>query len=69
MEHKDKLVLGADIGGTKIAAGLVDRHGVIRKQNRTPMVAAGEPAEGLAAVCGAIEASGRPKPLPWLAFL
>jgi glucokinase len=56
MEHKDKLVLGADIGGTKIAAGLVDRHGVIRKQNRTPMVAAGEPAEGLAAVCGAIEA-------------
>jgi glucokinase len=56
MEHQDKLVLGADIGGTKIAAGLVDRHGVIRRQNRTPMVAAGEPAEGLAAVCGAIEA-------------
>jgi glucokinase len=56
MEQEDKLVLGADIGGTKIAAGLVDRHGVIRKQSRTPMVSVGEPAEGLAAVSGAIEA-------------
>jgi glucokinase len=56
MERGDKLVLGADIGGTKIAAGLVDRNGVIRKQNRTPMIAAGEPEQGLAAVCEAIEA-------------
>ena len=45
------LVIGVDIGGTKVAAGLVDlRNGEIRTQVRTPMVASGSASEGLAAV-------------------
>jgi glucokinase len=50
------LAIGVDIGGTKVAAGLVDRiSGEIRAQVRLPMVARGEPREGLAAVKTAIE--------------
>lgn len=45
-----------DIGGTKVAAGLVDAHGEIRNRTRKPMVARGTAAEGLAAVIAAIEA-------------
>jgi glucokinase len=48
------LTLGVDIGGTKVAVGLVDRKGMIHAQSRGPMVAVGEPAEGLAAVSAAI---------------
>jgi glucokinase len=50
------LVIGVDIGGTKIAAGLVDpRTGEIRAQVRMPMAASGKCEEGLAAVSGAID--------------
>src|SRR5258708_998713 len=42
-------VVGIDIGGTKIAAGLVDRDGNVLASSRTPMVARGSSAEGLAA--------------------
>jgi glucokinase len=56
MEIQTKLALGVDIGGTKVAVGLVDAAGEIRAQNRTPMVSAGDPAKGLAAVSEAIEA-------------
>jgi glucokinase len=49
------LVVGVDVGGTKVAAGLVDRHGEIKTQVRTPMVANGEAGEGLAAVVSAID--------------
>jgi glucokinase len=49
------LVVGVDVGGTKVAAGLVDRHGEIKTQVRTPMVANGEADEGLAAVVSAID--------------
>jgi glucokinase len=49
------LVVGVDIGGTKVAAGLVDRSGQIKTQIRTPMVANGTAADGLAAVASAIE--------------
>lgn len=55
MADDGRLTLGVDIGGTKIAAGLVDSQGVIRAHNRTPMVATGEAAMGLAAVSTAIE--------------
>ncbi|MFZ0735949.1 MAG: ROK family protein [Candidatus Acidiferrales bacterium] len=48
--------IGVDIGGTKVAAGLVDAHGEIRNRTRKPMVARGTAAEGLAAVISAIEA-------------
>lgn len=45
-----------DIGGTKVAAGLVDAEGKILFQTRVPMPARGSAAEGFAAVQSAIEA-------------
>ena len=47
--------LGIDIGGTKIAAGVVDRDGKILAQSRTPMIANGTPEAGLQAVFEAID--------------
>jgi len=55
MEANDSLVVGVDIGGTKVAAGLVDRDGEIKTQTRTPMMAHGKPGEGLATVVSAID--------------
>jgi len=49
------LIIGVDIGGTKIATGLVDSEGEIKKQARTPMVSDLGPAAGLAAVVAAID--------------
>lgn len=54
-ELKDTLVVGVDVGGTKVAAGLVDRRGEIKSQIRTPMVANRSADEGLAAVLSAID--------------
>lgn len=48
-------ILGVDIGGTKVAVGLVDRQGKILTQARKPMVANGTAAAGLEAVVGAID--------------
>jgi glucokinase len=48
------LIVGVDIGGTKVAAGLVDHSGAIVAQSRTAMVA-NDAARGLAAVAAAIE--------------
>jgi glucokinase len=48
-------VVGIDIGGTKIAAGIVDRQGQVLAGGRSPMVARGSPADGLAAVESAIQ--------------
>lgn len=56
MAAETKLVLGVDIGGTKVAVGLVDATGEIRAQSRTPMVTAGDPRKGLDAVSQAIDA-------------
>ena len=49
------LYLGVDIGGTKIAFGVVDSSGKILTQRRTPMPASGTAEEGLAAVLSAID--------------
>jgi glucokinase len=46
-------VIGIDVGGTKVAAGLVDARGEIHARSRTPMVA-NDAARGLAAVRSAI---------------
>jgi glucokinase len=54
-EAYDGLVVGVDIGGTKVAAGLVDVNGEIKAQTRTPMVGNGEADAGLAAVISAID--------------
>jgi glucokinase len=48
-------VLGVDIGGTKVAVGLVDRYGRILAQGRRPMVANGTAEEAFQAVTGAID--------------
>jgi glucokinase len=56
MTETDKsLVVGVDIGGTKVAAGLVDSGGKILTQIRTPMIANESAAQGLAAVISGID--------------
>jgi glucokinase len=51
----DGLVVGVDIGGTKIAVGLVGSCGEIKVQKRTPMVSTGSAEDGLRAVLSAID--------------
>jgi len=55
MSDKNSLMLGVDIGGTKVAVGLVDAEGKIVTQGRAPMVANGTAEAGLQAVVGAID--------------
>lgn len=50
----DDLFVGVDIGGTKVAAGLVNEKGEITSSLRVPMVVSGSPQDGLAAVITAI---------------
>jgi glucokinase len=50
----DPIVVGVDIGGTKIASGLVDSSGTIKCQKRVPMPT-GDAAAALAAVRSAID--------------
>jgi glucokinase len=52
---KKNAILGVDIGGTKVALGLVDESGVILTQARRPMIANGTPEAALQAVTGAID--------------
>jgi glucokinase len=47
--------IGVDIGGTKIASGLVDAHGAILSQLRTPMISNSDAASAVARVRSAIE--------------
>ncbi len=51
----DGLVIGVDVGGTKVAAGFVDSTGRISQQVRHPMVADGDAARGFAAVKATID--------------
>ena len=48
-------ILGVDIGGTKVAVGLVDPDGKILKQGRKPMMATGTAEAALQAVTDAID--------------
>jgi glucokinase len=48
-------ILGVDIGGTKVAVGLIDHEGKIIAQGRKPMIANGTAQAGLEAVVGAID--------------
>lgn len=54
MKNESSVVVGVDIGGTKVAAGLVNANGEILARNKTPMATAGMPSDGLAAVSAAI---------------
>jgi glucokinase len=47
--------LGVDIGGTKVAVGLVDRRGAILAQSRAPMIANSTAEAGFQAVADAID--------------
>ncbi len=49
------LVLGVDIGGTKVAVGLVNSRGQIRRAARAPMIARGSAEHGFRAVLHAID--------------
>ncbi len=51
------LVVGVDIGGTKVAAGLVNPQGEILFKTRAPMVTTEDAATGFAAVKQVIQAS------------
>jgi glucokinase len=50
-----KPILGVDVGGTKVAVGLVDRQGKILAQGRKAMVAQGTAEAALEAVTAAID--------------
>ncbi len=56
MDAARSFALGVDIGGTKVAAGLVNSGGEILSSTRVPMPAHGTAAAGFAAVQSAIEA-------------
>ncbi len=62
MAAERSIYLGVDIGGTKVAAGLVDARGKILCKTRVPMSSTGSEAEGLASVEQAIEAAMGMKP-------
>jgi glucokinase len=53
---EEGLIIGVDVGGTKVAAGLVDAAGEIQRQVRKPMVSDQDAESGLAAVRRAIDA-------------
>jgi len=55
MSESDRLFLGVDIGGTKVAVGTVNPIGVILQQLRKPMLAHSTAEDGLSAVCSAID--------------
>jgi glucokinase len=52
---EEKLIVAVDIGGTKVAAGLVDPNGKVLRKLRAPMVARRTAAEGLQAVFDAVD--------------
>ena len=52
----DHMTIGVDIGGTKVAAGLVNSAGEISHKTRVPMVSTGDAEKGFAAVEAAVAA-------------
>lgn len=48
-------VIGIDIGGTKVASGIVDMHGRILAQSRLPMVSGEDAGAAFMAVCRAVD--------------
>jgi len=53
---ENRMTIGVDVGGTKVAAGLVDASGAISAKTRVPMNASGDATAGFAAVRQAIDA-------------
>ena len=50
----EELFVGIDIGGTKVAAGLVNANGEISSPVRVPMITSGSPQQGLDSILDAI---------------
>jgi glucokinase len=57
MKAKEQAYLGVDIGGTKVAAGLVTSRGGILSKARVPMIGKKDAATGLQSVEQAIDAA------------
>ena len=53
--NREPAILGVDVGGTKVAVGIVDRDGKILTQGRKPMIANGTAEAGFEAVTNAID--------------
>ena len=51
----ETMTIGVDVGGTKVAAGLVDSKGEIIRKVRVPMVATSDAQTGFSAVTGAVK--------------
>jgi glucokinase len=62
MSEQERLFLGVDIGGTKVATGLVTGSGEIVFKTRAPMHAHGSAAEGFDSVRHAIDSALAGKP-------
>jgi glucokinase len=56
LETPENIFVGVDVGGTKVAAGLVNAQGQILASTRRPMIADGDAAAGLNSVASAIDA-------------
>jgi glucokinase len=54
-DKHDETVIGVDVGGTKVAAGIVTAGGDIINPTRIPMIAEGDAAAGFGAVKAAID--------------
>lgn len=52
----EQMTVGVDVGGTKVAAGLVNSQGEIVRKVRVPMVATADGATGFSAVKAAVDA-------------
>lgn len=57
--RRQSWVIGVDIGGTKIAAGMVDQEGTILQRIRIPMVAGEGASAGLNCVISAVRGLGQ----------
>jgi len=62
LDLEQNFSLGVDVGGTKVAAGLVTADGEILSTTRVPMVSNGDAAAGLASVEAAIRAMFAERP-------
>ncbi len=62
MADTAEVYIGVDIGGTKVAVGLVDTKGKVLYKTRNPMQARGTAAEALTAVRVAIDTALRENP-------
>ncbi len=54
LSPENQWFVGVDVGGTKVAAGLVDSNGEIRSGIRVPMISHSSAQDGLSAVLSAI---------------